>query len=266
MVASSSAVSLANRSLLSVGARAQISSLDEDSTEADAINVLFTPTFQQLARTAPWNCLKQQATLTLLAAAEGTEENPDGDTLPIPPQPWLYQYQVPSNSLQIRYLLPTLPTASTTGSSPLTTASVAAGPWAPFGDQQIPFSVSYATDSDNNPLEVILTNLSDAQAVYTVDQPNPVIWDSLFEQAFVASLAAYLVPALSLNLPLMQMSIKTADAAIAQARMRDGNEGVVCQDHLPDWISARTTGLLYAGNYGNSAAGYNWPGMGWPVF
>lgn len=263
MTASSSVVSLSNRALLSIGARAQISNLSEGSTESDAINTLFVPTFEQLARTAPWNCLRQQAVLTLLAAAEGTEENPDGDTLPLPPQPWLYQYAVPSNSLQIRFLLPTLPSSEVSG-TPLTTASVSAGPWAPFGDRQIPYAVAYSTDNTNAPIQVVLTNLPDAQAVYTVNQPNPVIFDSLFEQAFVASLAAYLVPALSLNLDLMKMSIRTAEIAIVQARVRDGDEGVTIMDHVPDWMQSRTSGLLYGWNAG--ANGYNWPGMIWPAF
>ena len=54
--------------------------------------------------------------------------------------------------------------------------------------------IGYTTDSSGNPLEVILTNQQNAVANYTVNQQNPQVWDSLFTAAYVASLAAYLVP------------------------------------------------------------------------
>lgn len=265
MTASSSVISLANRALSMIGARAQIASLSETSTEANAVSIWYQPTYEQLARTAAWNCLRQQATLTLLAAAVGTPENVDGTTLPLPPPPWLYQYATPSNSLQIRYLVPSLPNQTPAGTTPLTTASVTAWAFIP-GAMQIPFVVAYSTDSNNSPREVILTNQSQAQAVYTVNQSNPVIFDSLFEQALVSSLAAFLVPALSLDIALMDRAIKQVESAISIARVRDGDEGTTSQDHIPDWMRARSTG----GSLGWAGGGFapwscgNWASMSWP--
>ncbi len=262
-----SVISLANRALLAVGARAQVSSLSEGSVEANAISTLFVPTFESLARSARWGCLRKQATLTLLAAAQGTTpENVDGTSLPLPPSPFLYQYAYPSDCLAARFIVPTFPNATSSGAVPITTASIAAGAWIPGGGQ-IPFTIAYAVDAQNNPIETILCNTTQAQLVYTVNQPNPVIWDSLFQAAFVSSLGAYLVPALSLNLQLMQLCIKTAEAAIMQARVADGNEGVTSVNRQADWIVARATGSLYG--YGEATAapwlsgGYSnmtWPG------
>lgn len=257
MTSTSTSVSIANRSLLSIGARAQISSLSDGSTEADAISVLFVPTFQALARSASWNCLRKQAVLTLLAAAQGTPENPDGTTLPQPPQPWLYSYAVPSDSLDIRFVIPTFPNFSASGTPPLTPINNLAPTWLPGNDGQIPFVVAYSTDAQNNPIEIILCDQTQAQVVYTVNQPNPVVWDSLFEAAMVASLAAYLVPALSLNIQLMQMSIRTAEQAITNARVRDGDEGVTSVNRNAQWMQARL------------ASGYAWDGYGdspWNAF
>lgn len=250
-----SQVELANRALLSIGARAQISSLNpsDGSVEADAISTLWSPTFEQLARAAQWNCLTNQVTLALLAAAQGTPENPSGTAYPLPPTPWLYAYAYPSNCLDVRFIVPSLP-SNTGGTVPATTINNAAGTWLPNGGQ-IPYVVSYAPDANGSPLIVILTNQDQAQAVYTINQPNPQSWDSLFQGAFVASLAAFLVPALSLSLPLMQMSIKTAENAIAQARVSDGNEGVTSMDHLPDWMRARA-----------GAQGYGWSGYNFSTF
>lgn len=251
-MASGSILSVCNRALLAIGSQSQISNLTEASTQADACNTLFQPTFENLARTAYWNCLTAQAALTLLAAAQGTPENPDGTTLPLPPTPWLYMYQVPSDSLAIRFIVPSLPT---TGTSPISPAYRVAATWL-GGQRQIFFKVAYAADSNNNPLQVILTNQTQAQAVYTVNQPNPQIWDSEFQQAMVSSLAAFLVPALALNLTLMQLQIKLADGMIGNARMRDGNEGSTCQDHVPDWITARNSGGGYGYDGGYVYGGY----------
>ena len=230
---------ISNRALLSVGSRSQVSSISpsDGSVEADAISVLFTPTYEALARTAHWNCLSKQASLTMQAAAQGTPENPLGTTLPLPPTPWLYQYAYPSDCLDFGYIVPSFPSADNSV-VPQTTLGNAAGTWLPTGGQ-IPFKVATSFDSHNNVTLCVLTNQDQAQAVYTVNQPNPATWDSLFQAAMVASLGAFLVPALSLSLPLMNLQIKNAEMAIAQARARDGNEGVTTQDHTPDWFVAR---------------------------
>lgn len=251
-----------NRSLLSIGARAQISSIQpsDGSTEADAAAVLFTPTFEALGRSAHWNCLRKQAVLSLLQAAKGTPENPDGTSLPLPPTPWLYAYAQPPDCLRARFIVPSLPA---NGTPSFTTYQNAAATWVP-GAEQIPFSVAYSTDASGNPIQVILTNQDKAQLVYTVNQPNPIIWDSQFQAAMVASLAAYFVPALSLNMPLMQAQIALAQRIIDQARASDGNEGSNTQDHIPDWFRARGGSSRYYG-WGGGYNGYgNWSPMAWP--
>lgn len=254
MASTASVISVSNRSLLAIGSQSQIASLTEGSTEANAIAVLFQPCFEQLARTAYWNCLRNQAALSLLAAAAGTPENPDGTTLPIPPVPWLYMYQVPSDCLQSRYLLPTWPINNNSGVNNISPAYMAASSWIP-GIGQIPFHVAYSTDSSGNPLQVILTNQTQAQLVYTVNNSDPSIWDSEFQQAMVDSLAAFLVPALALNMTLMQLQIKRAENAIMMARTRDANEGSSQQDSIPDWIRARQFGNGYGAGYGNTSYG-----------
>ncbi len=259
MTNSTTTVSLVNRSLLGIGARATISSLTENSTEANAANIFFSPVFTALARTARWGCLRREGTLSLLGAAQGTPENQSGTTLPIPPQPWLYMYALPADSLFVRGLQPSFPNPSI-GNTPLTTVGNSCAPWIP-SDGLIPYKVAFSTDATNNPIEVILTNLSQAIGVWTTDDQIPSTWDSLFESAFVSSLSAYLVPALSLNLPLMAAQIKNAEMAIETARMADGNETPVSQDHMPDWITARRSGTFYGTN---NAGGYGYQSMNWP--
>lgn len=256
-------IDIANRALLSVGARGQVSSIvpSDGSVEADALTILWQPTFEALGRTAPWNCLTKTITLTLLQAASGTPENPDGTTLPTPPAPWLYAYAYPSDCLLFRFVAPTMPFADQS-SPPATTVNNAAGWWVP-AQGQIPFAVTTLGDDNRSPILVVLTNQSQAQAVYNTSINNPQIWDSLFQAAMVASLGAFLVPALNLNLALMDRSVKMAEEAIKRARAMDGNEGVTSMDHVPDWIMARAGGS----NYGLGYSWSNWGGYGtmiWP--
>lgn len=259
-------LSIANRSLLSIGARAQVSSINpsDGSVEADAIAVLFTPTFEALGRSANWNCLRKSAQLTLLQAAMGTPENTDGTSYPLPEFPWLYGYAYPSDCLKFNYIVPSNP-VGTSGGTPQTTISNAAGPVIPQ-QGQIPYVVSSSLNSSNQPIIIILTNQDLAQGVYNANLSDPGLWDSMFQAAMVASLGAFLVPALSLSVPLMQMSVKTAEAIIAQARTADGNEGVTTMDHLPDWMRARAGAQGYGG-YGflnNGFLCYGYDNMNWP--
>jgi hypothetical protein len=259
-------VSIANRALLAVGARAQVSSVtpSDGSEEGDAIAVLWAPTFEMLARTAPWNCLRKQATLSLLAAAQGTPENPDGTVMPLPPTPWLYMYAYPSDCLMFRFVSPSFPNGN--GSNiPMMTNVNSAPTWLPTGGQVV-FQISSNPDPITGaPVLVVLTNQDQAQAVYTANQSNPATWDSLFQQAMVNSLGAFLVPALSLSLPLMDRVVKGAESAIAHARTMDGNEGVTTMDHDPDWMQARLGGQGWGGGFGFNAS-FGWGEMVWPGF
>jgi hypothetical protein len=129
---------------------------------------------------------------------------------------------------------------------------------------RIPFKVAYGTDSNNNPYTIVLTNQEQAELNYTVNQQNPAIWDSQFEAAFVAALAAFLVPALSLHMGLMQANITLAERIIGEARASDSNEGSNTQDNQPDWIRARSggSGGWYQGSWND--AGYE--NVAWPAY
>lgn len=256
---------LANRALLSIGARTQVGSVvpSDGSEEGNAISVLWQPTFEQLGRTSQWGCLRNQIILSLLAAAQGTPENPNGTTLPLPPFPWLYVYQLPPDCLRTWWIVPSFPISTESGAGTQTTFNNPAPTWLP-GSEAIPYQLSYWPDPMTGaPLQVILTNQDIAQLVYAKNQPNPQTWDSLFQQAFVSALAAYLVPALSLSLSLMQMQIKLCEQAIALSRAIDGNEGTTVMDHLPDWMRARAGGGGY-GYYGNCFTNNVFESMIWP--
>lgn len=253
-----SQIDIANRALSAAVAREQITSFTEGSQSAISCNLLFQPTFAQLARTAHWNCLKYQTGLTLLKAAQGTPENQTGTVLPIPPQPWLYEYLLPTDCLMVRWLQPTyLPNV---GSVPIFPTPSSISPYVGAPRRVIDFSV--ATDVVSGSLtKVILTNLSTAQIIYTQNNPNPDFWDSEFQAAMVASLAAFLIPPLNLNMALLNKQTAMADQIIQAARSADGNESVMSQNRTADWIAARGCGNeIDSGYYG----GYSYQDMCWP--
>lgn len=262
MVAGTTATSLCQRALAAIGGKATISSVfpSDGSQSANMCNLLFTPTYTQLGRSAWWGYFQKQATLSLLGAAPGTPEGGTNGSGILPPQPWLYLYQVPSDSLKCRAIIPTQ-TFQVAG-PPLTTTNNAAPIWI-RGQGQIPFKIRYNTDINGNPLQTIVCNQSQAQLIYTVNQQNPVVWDAEFEAAFVAALAAFLVPALALNMQLMSAQISIAERFIAEARASDGNEATNTQDHTPDWIRARSGGC---GGVYSMWGGEGYGNMAWPAY
>ena len=169
--------------------------------------------------------------------------------MPLPQQPYNYAYLYPPDALALRYLQP--PNIPAAGSSiPQTSINNSVAPWVAGDTGAIPFSIAYTTDISGNPLEVVLTNQDQAIANYTVNQQNPQSWDSLFTSAFVASLASYLVPALALDKQLMQAQIQVTQRIIAEAKARDGNEGITSMDRVPDFLRARqgSGGRLWSEN------------------
>lgn len=260
-MSSQNEVSVCNLSLLSIGARAQISSINpsDGSTAADACSTLYNFVYEQLARMAQWGCLKKQSNLTLLQAAQSTPENPNGTSLPIPPQPWLYAYLYPADCLYVWGLVAYMNPAQ----NAISFLSVPNGMTPAVGNSaQIDYEIAYSTDAFGNPIQVILTNQSMAIVNYTVNQPNPQSWDSLFTAAYVSSLAVYLVPALSMNTPLMAQQKAIAADLIQKAQAMDANENPVSQDHVPDWLRARrgATGFLAPKYNAYSDIQMIWPG------
>lgn len=228
-----SPVDICNIALAECGNRVQISSFNDGTPASVIANLFYTPKLQMLSRAAPWDSFRAQAALTLLKATiidGAVSDDP-------PPQPWAYQYAWPSDCLRARFLLPTIQTVGT--GVPLTTGpnyalQNASPPTA------IPFVVATAFDASNNPIKVILTQLQNAQLVYTRDLTQvPDLWDSMFSSAATATLAAYFINALARNTGDYSLQIKIATDQIAAARAASASESISSPDHIPDWMQVR---------------------------
>jgi hypothetical protein len=260
-----SPVDVANMALDQIGARFSVTSIDPpgppNNPNAVVVSRHYTPKMDALHRAAHWNFARKQATLSMLAAAQGTPENPSGTTLPIPPRPYQYEYAYPADCLKARFLIPNPPTVGTNIGPVLSAGLVQTPVWfPPIGYK---FAVALDTDAANNQIKVILTDLEYAQLVYTCRVVNPDLWDPHFLAAASATLGAWLVNPLTRNAEVLKEQTQIASGIILQARVSDGNEGVTSIDHVPDWMAVRGwTGM--ADRFSEPQAWYGWDSMGFP--
>lgn len=235
-----SIVNVCNLALLQMSNRVQINSLNDNSPAANAASLFYTPKTQALLRAAPWTFTRKQVVLTQYKAAivnGAVSSNP-------PPQQWQYEYLKPADCLRARFIQSTV-TTSTAG-TPLTTAPNYAMP-SPQVNTSTPFVMAMDVDSNNNPIPVILTNMENAQLVYTADLSQyPDMWDPMFLNAEVAMLASFFAQALTGDQQMISNQMAIAKMALDQARAVNGSESIPSVDHNPDWMRAR---MVSAGGY-----------------
>lgn len=236
-----SKVDIANRALSAIAAKSTIANYElEQSAEAKQVRLLYEPTRDALLRAAHWNFARRTTYLTRLKAAAGTPENPSGGawnpaTMPAPP--WLYEYAYPSDCVLMRYVTPQ-PATSDALTPPIFSGGVEVTAAVP-AVRAAAFAVASSTDTNNLPINVVLTNVRDAIGCYTMRVESEDLWDASFQEAMVQALGARLALSLTGNVDVARASANQAMSSIMQARARDGNEGTTTLDHVPDWLVAR---------------------------
>lgn len=270
---------IANRGLDILGSRATIGDLQEGTTESRAMLRAYVPAMQELLRGVHWNFARKQAPLSLLQDRTGIQSDRFIGTGTPGMGSWTYEYDYPVDCMQARFLPLNLFLPSDSPAPPLTTASNAYPNWfnpvtpAPFliTNDAIPGLVGGITNWNQLPdfgnaqghgiksRVVVLTNVKQAQLVYTarIDEPN--VWDPSFQQAMAALLASRTATAIIKDpkeaMAKMNMAISIAKSTIADARQSNGNEGVSKIDSIPDWIAVRGSGA--------AGWGFNGPGILW---
>lgn len=209
-------VDICNRALSMLGTAATtsgglVSSLTENSVEAQQCNLHYAATRDELLSAYPWNFARRQVTLAPLPIA--------------PPSPWGYVYAYPAACLKLRFLLPvdvSLPAMWQRGPLPV-----------------VPYIITGVDDAQGNPSVVIATNLATAAAVYTGRVVIPDAWDNSFQAALVAALAAKLALPLTGSGPLAQGMKQAAKEAWDAATCANANEGIPMQSPTPHWLAVR---------------------------
>lgn len=146
-----SSVKICNLALQAIGNTSFITSLSEDTTEADVCNQWYDLERQKLLRNGRWHFAERRATL----AALGT-----------PPDEWGYSYAWPSDCLKPLYIDPGLQHVPEEGQN-----------------------VAYKLDTTGT-AKRILTDLEDAELIYTFDLTDVTLMSAEFIAALAAEIGA----------------------------------------------------------------------------
>lgn len=222
-------VTICNLALDAIGARAEISRMDEGSTPARVLSLHWGPAVEAMLQVAHWNFARKQVALTVLKAASGLPENPTGAGA-IPPQPWLYAYALPSDMVQARYVMSSLSSAQGT---------VAPGATLPVSGPPVRFMLSSDFDSNLNDQTVLLTNEPNAALVYTYRVTNTQLFDGQFVDGLANYLGARISNRVTGDKKLTIAARQLAMSIVNEARASNGNEGLTIIDNVPDWIRVR---------------------------
>lgn len=255
----------------------------------------YSQCLRQLLRAVHWDFCRTMQPLTMLADATGQT----GGVGTAVPAPWVYEYSWPINAMKARflpgnYLNPQSAPAGNTALAnvPLTTGTPSQPPYG-YGMRLIPapflitMDTNYPIDTSSNWMDVqgvsptgrvvILSNVNQAQLVYTAFTPYPSMWDAQFRAAFVAYLASEIALPLAkdkkFGLTMRDRNMLIAKEKVNAARVTNGNEGSFPQtiDHLPDWMRARNSGGVYSGMGAAcgglwGAGGSGWDGCGYTFY
>lgn len=216
-------IAVCNLALDACGARSTLASLTEGSEEANALSLHFAPAAEAVLQAARWNFARAQATLTLLRDATQNQ---------VVPVPWLYEYLMPSDCVQGRFIMPQV-FSNSPGALPgvpsVVTAVAPAVRWVKGTDK----------DDSGNDTTVILTNQMQAILVYTRRILNPQLWDGQFLEAFRVYLAHRVCMRLTGNKQLATALFQEAGSLCDAAAASSANEGLTVLDQVPDWIKVR---------------------------
>ena len=227
-----------NLALSAIGTRSTVASPTENSAESNALNLHYAPAIESILQAARWNFARRQALLTVLNDA--TQSQPV-------PTPWLYEYALPSDCVQARYVMPTimLNSASSTVGTP--SAPTALGP-------PVKFLMSTDLDTNGNQIMVLLTNQIQATLVYTSRITNPNLFDGSFIEALSVYLGARVCMALTGDKALTKGTYEHAASLCKTAQASNGNEGLTVIDNVPDWMKVRG----YASDWGQTDGSFSY--------
>jgi hypothetical protein len=285
-----------------------VGDLNEGGTVANAAVRVYQTTRQQLLRAAQWNFARRMTILQLLNDATGQTTQAQiaagGPVTVGPGTPgmygWIYEYAWPVDCLRARWVphnwntTASPATANSYSISPQTIPGVSMNPIPPHlrparfvvTTDNVPTLIGAISDWSQFPdyqgiqgqaptqQTVILTNQRCAHLCYTADIVQPGLWDQLFEQAFVVTLASQLamavLPDKKYAIAMRDKCIASAKSALDQARVIDGDEQPQSTDHIPDWIKTRRIGGPWHNGWGGNDGidglgggfGGGWAGMG----
>lgn len=208
-------IDICNRALLLLGTQKTISSLTQDSTEAETCNTMYANVRDWCLGIVNWNFARRIATLTPIKVTG----SPWVSTNPAPP--WKFEYQSPTDALIIRYV---------------TNLDLSADATFFLGEpKRFVVAVDKIATVDTH---VILTNESEIIAIYTAQMSDPTFWPWYFERFMVSTLAWNLSMTLVNNDRLVVYLDNIMARYFDSAYTANLAEGLSFNDTTPEWIQA----------------------------
>lgn len=233
-------VSICNEALAHIGTRSTITALNDGSTEANACNLVYTDTRDQLLSMAHWNFAKKTDVLgNPVKSAPGTPTNPSTATQwsnAFPPPPWLYEYALPTDAIQMRYVVPQIDTGF--AGVPIFSTMTGFSPYSglPMNAVRFELASDLAAPAAGT---VVLTNQYQAIGCWTTRITDPTLFANQFVEALACAVAGKIAQQLTGDRALRIEMLQLANAKVIEARASDGNEGLTVIDTPADWITAR---------------------------
>ena len=138
-----------------LGTRSELTSLTENTNEANAVNLWYDFSRRQALAKSHWSFARKRVTL-----ADHSEAPPENI--------WAYRYQYPADCIEARKI---------------------ENEYVDEGDDNIPFVIEMDSTEDSRS---ILTNMDEAILVYTFDQDNPETYPPHFVLALSHLLASHI--------------------------------------------------------------------------
>lgn len=194
-------VKICNLALSNIGHNSSIESLTEGSPEADECNLWYDESRLEALEAYDWNFARKRLTLALSG-----DDAPSGV--------WIYRYQYPSDAVIIRKL------QNPAGE----TADV------------VPYSIEL---NDDATAKTVLTNLSEAVAVYTRDLEAPSLFAPYSIKMLAASLASNIAFALTGKLAMAKAMTELFTTLSLAAPAFNANEDKETPPREAEWIRGR---------------------------
>jgi len=198
-----SEVQIGKLALSHLGDRYDITSLSENSAEAEQVNLVFDNVRDALVREHPWKFSLRYYTP---ASLTGT-----------PPSGWTYMYTYPTDALKVWRIV---------------------NPLDPNNDSLPPLKWTVARN--NSDIKVLLTDESDPEFEYSKQVTSSSEFDANFDIALSWKIAEMIAMPITGDLGIRANMQQEAARQVGLAKMEDGNEGINReQSRDPDWIRAR---------------------------
>lgn len=178
-----------NAALQQIAAQKQIAALNDGSVLANQVSVVYAPTVQLMLRELDPDFARYTFALVLA-----------GVVPPVPP--WAFEYLYPNDCVRLRQVRP------------------AVGTYDPNDPPVVRANVALDIVATVN-TKVILTNIANAQAVYTTSLVTEAQWDSVFTDAVVRRLANPLAMAIAGRPDFAREILEEASRVAATAEQVD---------------------------------------------